>query len=118
MIDYIGGTIDISPSVESEMGCGPDRKHYTQTNGSLEANYLIFFDAREPFLIISLDLLYVGRYLQESLEVGLKNFVKKENLFIVASHTHYAPMVDTDKPKFGLTNLEYIESISKKIVIR
>ena len=115
MIDYIGGTVDIAPRVECEMGCGPDANQYIQTNGTLEANYLIFFSGSETFLLICLDLLYVGKYLQESLESGLKNFVNKENLLIVASHTHYAPMVDTEKPKFGLTNLAYIESISKKI---
>ncbi len=115
MIDYIGGTVDIAPTVECEMGCGPNTNQYTQTNGTLEANYLIFFTDGEPFLLVSLDLLYVGKYLQESLETGLKNVVNKENLIIVASHTHYAPMVDTEKPKFGLTNLAYVQSISKKV---
>jgi hypothetical protein len=115
MTDFIGGSVDIAPLVGCEMGCGPNNSTVTETNGTLEANYLIFFNNAETFIIISLDLLYVGKYLQEILRKKLKNFVKKENLFIVASHTHYAPMVDTEKPRFGKSNIEYIDAIAEKI---
>jgi hypothetical protein len=115
MTDFIGGSVDIAPMVGCEMGCGPNRNKITKTNGTLEANYLIFFNKAEIFIIISLDLLYVGRNLLEILEIKLQNLVKKENLFIVASHTHYAPMVDAEKPRFGKSNTGYIDAIAEKI---
>jgi len=115
MTDFIGGSVDIAPLAGCEMGCGPNNSTVTETNGTLEANYLIFFNSAETFIIISLDLLYVGQYLQEILRKKLQKLVKKENLFIAASHTHYAPMVDIEKPRFGKSNIEYIEAIAEKI---
>jgi len=115
MINFLAGTVDISPLSENQMGCGPTKLMYKETNGTLEANYLIISGINGDILLISFDLLYVGKYLTEKLKNRLSKYFDPEKIILVASHTHYAPMTDFEKPRFGDVNKNYVDEILEKI---
>lgn len=109
----ISGKVNIEPKVYCQMGCGPHKKFLIESK-SLEANYLII-DSETKYLMLSLDLLYVGERLTVLLKEKLCGVFPIENMFIVASHSHYAPMADTHKPLLGKANDEYIEDIAARV---
>lgn len=97
------------------MGCGPTKLMYKETNGTLEANYLIISGINGDILIISFDLLYIGKYLTEKIKDKLSEYFDPKKIILVASHTHYAPMTDFGKPRFGEVNKQYVDEIPEKI---
>lgn len=115
MFEMISGLIDITPSKPYYVG-GFAGKHLEikESNGKLEANFLII-KSEEIIVIISFDLLYVGRELAERIKEGVSNFVKAENLFMVASHTHYAPMT-ARKADLGRCNPEFVFETAYRVV--
>lgn len=115
MLVISAGQVDIKPIKPAQMGCGPHKNFVHETDASIEANFIILEEFTTKTLIISLDLLYVGAQLKELIEKELSDIFTRENIFLAASHTHYAPMTDTNKPKFGITNSEYVSTIAKKI---
>lgn len=115
MINFLAGSVDISPLSENQMGCGPTKMMYTETNGKLEANFLIISGTNGDILIISFDLLYVGKYLTEKIKNKLSEYFDSEKIILVASHTHYAPMTDFEKPRFGDVNKQYVDMVLEKI---
>ena len=109
----ISGKVNIEPKVYCQMGCGPHRNYLIESK-TLEANYIILYSDTKH-LILSLDLLYVGEKFTKLLKEELCKFIPIDNMFITASHTHYAPMTDTNKPLLGEASDEYIEDTIKKI---
>ena len=110
----LSGKVNIDPTMRCQMGCGPHRNLLRETD-IIEANYLILFEDT-IFLIVSFDLLYIGEKLTELLKNRLGHIFQKDNIFLVASHTHYAPMTDTNKTLFGEANINYIEETVERIV--
>ena len=110
----LSGKVNIDPTMPCQMGCGPHRNFLLETE-IIEANYLILFEDT-IFLIVSFYLLYIGEKLTELLKKRLDHIFQEDNIFLVASHTHYAPMTDTNKTLFGEANINYIEEIVERIV--
>ena len=115
MINFRAGSVDISPLSENQMGCGPTKRMYKETNGTLEANYLIISGIDGDILLISFDLLYVGKKLTETIKEKFSEYFNPQKIILFASHTHYAPMTDFEKPRFGNVNELYVEEILEKI---
>lgn len=109
------GIIDINPIELYQMGCGPNNLFVKETLTNLECNYIILKSKSKLMLIISLDLLYVGDEIKKGLKSKLSENISSECIFIFASHTHYAPMTDSKKPKLGTHNPRYVEFLIDKV---
>ena len=110
----LSGTVNIDPTVRCQMGCGPHRNLLLESD-KIEANYLILFEDVK-YLIVSFDLLYIGEEVTKLLKRKLDHIFYADNIFIVASHTHYAPMTDTNKTLLGDASIVYIKDIVERVV--
>lgn len=109
------GIVDINPTEQYRMGCGPNNLFVKETSTNLECNYLILKSKSKLMLIVSLDLLYVGEDIKSGLKGKLSSNISSDCIFIFASHTHYAPMTDGNKPKLGTHNPQYVAFLVNKI---
>jgi hypothetical protein len=66
-------------------------------------------------ILVTVDLLYVGDALRESILNKLSLNDHPEVLFFSASHTHYAPMVQYGTPRLGMPDPEYVEFVASRI---
>jgi len=96
--------IDLSPIEDLPMGGydGTDRLT-RRTHGRLESNIALFGSPPNAIAIVSLDTLFAGPDLTATI---LKMFetihrLPPERVLILASHTHFAPMLDRTKPRLG-----------------
>lgn len=89
-----------------------------QVDSGLEVNCLFLSDGCESAVLVSLDLLYVTQRLREAVLSRIEDLgVTAHNLFIAASHTHYAPAIDDTKPSLGEPEISYRNALVG-IVIR
>jgi hypothetical protein len=110
------GKVSINPPFPTVMGCGDFKGETIECRDELEANFLIGSGLTSKFILISLDLLYVGAELRLRIEESLKENFRPDQIFLCASHTHYAPMTDTAKSTFGITNEDYLDYLVRKIL--
>lgn len=71
--------------------------------GTLEANVAMVGDERDSIAFVSVDSLFAGRRLSAAIEKAFENSFNLEpgRVFVLASHTHFAPMLDEGKPLIG-----------------
>lgn len=81
----------------------------------IEANALLLEKDGGKCLIISLDLLYVGDQLRDRLLVQISERFRQDQVFLSATHTHFAPGTDRTKPKLGNTKDEYLDFIAARL---
>lgn len=108
-------SVDITPNKAAMLGGYRDRyAPYEGVDDPLEAGLLWIVSGASRLLIVTVDLLYPGRLLRERLleRLGLR----EEELFLVASHTHFAPMTAPDLPGLGLPDDAYVALIAGRIV--
>lgn len=111
------GSVDISPIEECVMGCGDYREPTNDCRDKLEANYVIFYNQVDKVILISFDLLYIGAQFRDEICNSLSDFFSEDQIFLAASHTHYAPMVDESKKTMGEVNQNYSQRIISQIVL-
>lgn len=72
-------------------------------HSNLEANIVVFSDSSQAVVLVALDLLFVGCDLRRAIEIAACKAldVSPAHVVIIASHTHYAPMLDRLKPPLG-----------------
>jgi hypothetical protein len=109
------GSVDISPIEECVMGCGDYKEPTLEHRDNLEANFVIISSNQKKTILISFDLLYIGARLRSEIANSLSEFFSEDQIFLAASHTHYAPMVDDSKRKMGEVNLSYLQRIVSEI---
>jgi len=121
LIECVAGSVSISPLSPCVMGCGDCEEATDIVRDSLEVNILLIKSCDDIFAVISIDALYLGSDLRNRIEKLLIGIALPTNIFISASHTHYAPMLDTKKPFFGdcnLGHLDYVEGQIKSLLER
>ncbi|HYC67399.1 hypothetical protein [Brevundimonas sp.] len=96
--------VDLTPDHAADLGgfaIGPRKS--TEVHSRLEANIVAFSDGERIVVLASLDLLFVGRELRIAIESAAKEAfgVEPDQVITLASHTHYAPMLDRLKPRLG-----------------
>jgi hypothetical protein len=91
------------------------REPCDKADGDLEANALIIRQGNEKIAIVSIDLLYVGSELRQRLLINMNGELADSELFLCASHTHFAPSVDRTKPMLGKFEAYYLESVVDKV---
>lgn len=107
---YISSAVvNISPVVSTFLGCGPRESVLPQTSSDLEANVLLVSNLNhKPIMIfISVDALYAGPRLRGDIEAEFGEELSGEKIFLSASHSHFAPMLDDTKPELGVVVEEH-----------
>jgi len=97
------------------MGCGPTQDLVQEVEGSLEANLLFIDDGSNKVLVISVDALYVGEHIRNSLVSALQGQIENDHIFIAATHTHYAPMLDDTKPELGKADDDHMQGVAARL---
>ncbi len=112
---YSVATVDISPRVPTYLGCGGGDLVPESPNSGLEANLIMLEADRSLVLIVSIDALYVGPKLRAFLENFLKDFLEPGDVFLAATHSHNAPMLDHTKPLLGLVTEAHFDHVARQI---
>lgn len=83
----------------------------------LEVNCLCLRDGETTIVIVTLDLLYVTQALREVVLAKVRSLgLTGEDIFMAASHTHYAPAIDSTKPLLGEPDSEYLHRTAATVV--
>ena len=110
------GTVDITPQRPAMLGGFDKRKElFKGVADRLEANVLVIRSADSRVIIVSTDLLYPGGTLRQQLSNALDLRGDGIELFLCASHTHYAPMTAPSMPRLGVPDLDYVRFVSSRI---
>ncbi len=112
-------SVDISPLESVYLGCGTGSKvGPEEITDPLEANVLLVhsFDKQNKVVIISVDTLFLGPRVSNGIISGLSGVFENKEIFLAATHTHTAPMVDETKPNLGKRNDDYSDFLISKIV--
>jgi hypothetical protein len=102
---------DITPQHPAVLAGGMGRLPFTGIQSRLEANAIAFKEETgRAVVLVAIDTLFVGPMLGDVLR---EHFIRihgqrGEDLFLFASHTHYAPALDATKPLLGRTDREYV----------
>jgi neutral ceramidase len=110
------GTVDITPQRPLMLGGYAKRTApFRGIADRLEANVLIVRGISSRVVIITTDLLYPGETLRSLLleYLGLAN--QPEELFLAASHTHFAPMTAPSMPRLGVADASYVRYVFGQI---
>lgn len=117
MLTAVSAVVDISPRVPSVIGCGSGRILPPSPDAGLEANLcLLRDDTGVQILLVSLDALYVGPSIRKDLEAGLSGRLTPEQIFVSATHTHNAPMLDPSKPILGQVNEQHRRWVARELL--
>src|ERR1700678_1395612 len=110
------GSVDITPRRPLMLGGFYKRTApFTSVASRLEANVLLIRGPSSSVTIVSTDLLYVGETLRAQLVKNLRLAERGEELFLCASHTHYAPMTAPSIPHLGIADDEYVQFVASQI---
>ena len=109
---------DITP--RSKIGLGGSVRHskiFDKVDLELEINGVAIFCKRSTQIMVSVDTLSVTDDLKRAVLDQLKNQyqIQEENLFIGATHTHNAPLINDKVIDLGIVDKEYSESVIAKI---
>jgi hypothetical protein len=108
------GSVHISPLRPAMLGGYARRTApFKSIADPLEANVLEIEGDHQRAIIVSTDLLYPGQTLRSLLLSSLA--VREEELFLSASHTHYAPMTAPRMPLLGPIDDQYVELVAERI---
>jgi hypothetical protein len=81
----------------------------------LEANAVVIQNGVARIVIVTFDLLYVGDLLRAALVQALRLHVEPDQLFLAASHTHFAPATDPTLPKLGCVESDYVNMVAERV---
>lgn len=90
-------------------------------DGSFETNVLwLEGPESKPVVLIAIDALYASRELITKVEEFTNSIVDREHLVFFASHTHFGPILSSDKPGLGVTTpdevvAQYAHAVSSAI---
>jgi len=110
--------IDITPVIKCPLGGGyRPNDNYKSVHANLEANIVLIRQSGKYYLLINLDLLFVGQYLSHSIIEVARKYLPIECIWISATHNHNAPATDLLRPSLGVANQEYLHTIIKVITL-
>jgi hypothetical protein len=110
------GTVDITPRKATPLaGTSIRDGKFTAIADRLEANVVVLRSDGPPLVLLSADLLFVGRELRAGVLSQLGGAVQDESLFLAASHTHFAPATDGRRPRLGRMDPDYLEQVSDQV---
>ena len=106
-------SVDITPELPVPLAGFSRARTATSVAERLEMNLIALREDPDcdPVILISCDLLYVGRWLRDLLQSRFA-MIPPDRLLVAASHTHSAPMTDATKPLLGATDQRYLTKIA------
>ena len=114
-IKVAAGTVDITPREPITLAgysnrCAP----FEAIADRLEGNALLVAGSHSRIIFVTIDALYPGMILRERLlrDLGLA----EHELFMAASHTHFAPMTSSGLPKLGVQDSAYVDFVGEQLV--
>lgn len=113
------GKIEINPREPVFLGCGPELPVQPDSIlDSLEANIVVVWSEEKTskVVIVCVDSLFLGKDVSEQIVSGLSKIFRQEEVFLAASHTHTAPMIDETKPRLGIKSDSYAVMVVDCIV--
>lgn len=107
------GSVDITPDTPLPLARFYDpHKPAAILEDRLEANALVLRRDGHVCVFLSYDLIYVSAELREAVASALAGHVASENLFVNASHTHFAPPTDRHLPGMGPVSDAYMARLA------
>lgn len=104
-------TCCITPEKKVTLGCnGYNFMPFESIDSDIEINAIRLMQNNTNVLIISVDTLFVTNEIKMFAIDHLKDKLplNEDQVFIAASHTHYAPFLDASKPNLGSVDDEYM----------
>jgi hypothetical protein len=115
-LQFSAGFVDITPEEPVPLaGYGWRTIPFEGVADPLEANAVVIREGEQVFVFVTFDFLYIGAELRERLEHALHPLVAPQNLFLCASHTHFAPATDSTLPKLGVVDRKYFDSVVDRV---
>lgn len=113
------GIATVTPAGVYPMGGydGPARLT-KRVHGTLEANIVVFGEGNQAVALVSIDTVLAGAKLTECVSRAMRvhHGISPDNVLVLASHTHFAPMLDHSKPLLGEVSQAAFEEVAEAIV--
>lgn len=114
------GNIVITPKDPVPLSGFPDRKgNFDSVSDGLEVNLIAFKQNDRCYLIYSVDTLFVPKDFVDMIlkKFGYKYGIAEDQIWLCASHTHFAPALDSAKPGLGHSNAEYCQYVAGQLEV-
>lgn len=114
-IHVSAASVDITPRTPTMLAGYLARTDISRrVNDPIEANILVLRGDGKLVVIVSLDLLYPGQQLREAI-LSLGSELRSEQLFLAASHTHFAPATSYALPHLGAVDDGYVRDCAGRV---
>lgn len=112
------GRVDVTPERPVPLAGYVGRTApFERVDDPLEATCLVLRQGGRTAVVVTLDALYFSEALRlRLLEACAPAGVGEAELFVAASHTHFAPSTDTTKPRVGAVDAEYLAGLEAALV--
>lgn len=110
-------TVDISPVLPTLLGSGS--KYYVDPGEeSIEIGFFWLLGESDDhqLLFVSVDALFPGGEIRDWIVDELGDLLEDRQIFITASHTHNAPMLDRDKPLLNKVIDEHLRRVRQTVI--
>jgi hypothetical protein len=108
-LQFAGGWASIMPRGDVPLvGFGGIRMSRGGVGVPLEVNAILLQSSGQRVIVVQLDVLSVGDSLRQQVLERFAGRLRDEELFLVASHTHYAPGIDMRLPGHGMLKPSYL----------
>ena len=112
------GWVDISPTRQVPLAgyAGPERLSKSNARG-IEANWLAFPAADGSIvMMLAIDALFSSQVFEDDVIDALTaKGIVISGLWVIASHTHFAPQLDPTKPKLGQHDRDHMTELAQRI---
>jgi len=111
-----GSHVDITPDRPMQLaGFASRHEPFTSVADSLEANAVLLQCDGGQVVFLQIDVLSVGEQVRRGVLANLDGRIKEEELFLVASHTHFAPNIDTGLPEMAQIDTAYVADVVEQV---
>lgn len=108
-------SVDITPVHPIPLSGFAERKGvYSQVKDKLEINLAAIKLNGKTILLYSIDTLFVPEAFEQL--ITEKYNIDSKDVWMVASHTHYAPSLDKEKPALGKMDDSYYQDVKVKLL--
>lgn len=119
MFSVATGHIIITPTHPVPLAGFADRvQNYDSISDDLEINLIVIKECDKYYLLYSVDTLFVPEGFVSELitNIGNKWSIKEEQIWMCASHTHFAPSLDKEKPHLGHCDSGYYSHVQEQLL--
>lgn len=113
------GSIDITPDKPIALAGFAERHGaYSRIHDRLEINLAVLKQEEKYVLLYSIDTLFVPEEFTQTVidKFGTQYNLLEKDIWMTASHTHFAPGLDREKPGLGRVDDNYYQLVSEKLV--